>query len=139
MRHLKVEEIMTYVDGQQTIDQAAVKQHLDACGECAELQQELRQLVNHLREDHACEPPSDLVRWGIELFQPVIQPSIGGRIRKIIAALVFDTFEQPALAGMRRVGAPPSASAWMSWWVSELSMPMATKAGKGKPPVEEQS
>ena len=43
----------------------------------------------------------------MELFQPVMQPSAGGKIRKIIAALVFDTFEQPALAGVRRVGAPP--------------------------------
>jgi anti-sigma factor ChrR (cupin superfamily) len=108
MRHLSVENIMTYVDGQTlAVDKANVEQHLSGCSECTELRHELQNLVSQLREDSVNEPPSNLVQWGIDLFQPVMQPSAGGRIRKIIAALVFDTFEQPALAGLRRVGAPP--------------------------------
>ena len=108
MRHLSVENIMTYIDGQTLLaEKPAVEQHLSSCSDCSELRQELHSLVSHLQRDSACEPPSDLVKWGVELFQPVMQPAAGGRIRKIIAALVFDTFEQPALAGVRRVGAPP--------------------------------
>jgi len=108
MRHLTVENIMTYVDGKTVADdKPVVEQHLSACSECAELRQELHHLVSQLQQDSACEPPSDALQWGIELFQPVMQPASGGRIRKIIAALVFDTFDQPALAGIRRVGAPP--------------------------------
>jgi len=108
MRHLSVENIMTYVDGYTlAAEKPQVEQHLHTCPDCSELRQDLHNLVTHLQQDTACEPPSDLVQWGIELFQPVMQPASGGRIRKIIAALVFDTFEQPALAGVRRVGAPP--------------------------------
>ena len=59
-----------------------------------------------LREDSAFEPPAELVQWGVDLFQPVMQLEKSG-LRKIIAALVYDTFDQPMLAGVRRVGAPP--------------------------------
>jgi hypothetical protein len=60
-----------------------------------------------LSEEKAYEPPAELVHWGIDLFQPVLQPETGGKIRKIVASLVFDTYDQPVLAGVRRVGAPP--------------------------------
>ena len=108
MRHLTVENLMTYIDGQVvSAEKPVIEQHLFACAECSEVRQELQSLVTRLQQDSASEPPSDLVKWGIDLFQPVMQPTSGGWVRKIVAALVFDTFEQPALAGIRRVGAPP--------------------------------
>src|SRR5262245_12895581 len=108
MVHLSVEELMTYVDSECSADdKEAFDQHFHECADCFELRQELESLVSRLRQDSIYEPPSSVVQWGIELFQPVMQPSSGDRIRKIIASLVFDTFEQPAMAGIRRVGAPP--------------------------------
>src|SRR5262245_44795680 len=103
MPHLSVENLMTYVDGEVTADRQAFEQHLHDCRECSELRQDLENLVSRLRQDSINEPPSSVLQWGMDLFQPVVQPSVGGRIRKIIASLVFDTFEQPALAGLRRV------------------------------------
>jgi hypothetical protein len=85
----------------------AVENHLSKCGDCAELKEELRVLVLRLQEDTTFEPPAELVQWGVSLFQPLLQPSTGGKLRKLIASLVFDTFDQPLLAGVRRVGAPP--------------------------------
>jgi len=108
MRHLSIENLITYNDSRTlAAEKPSVEQHLADCSECSEVRLELQNLVSRLQQDSACEPPADLVQWGIELFQPVMQPASGGKIRKIIAALVFDTFEQPALAGLRRVGAPP--------------------------------
>jgi hypothetical protein len=108
MRHLAVENLLTYIDGlTPDTDKPTVEQHLTSCGDCSELRFELQGLVAHLQRESSCEPPVEVVQWGVELFQPVIQPASGSRIRKIIAALVFDTFDQPALAGIRRVGAPP--------------------------------
>jgi hypothetical protein len=85
----------------------SVENHLSKCGDCAELKEELRVLVLRLQEDTTFEPPAELVKWGVSLFQPLLQPSTGGKLRKLIASLVFDTFDQPLLAGVRRVGAPP--------------------------------
>jgi hypothetical protein len=85
----------------------AVESHLSECNDCVELKDELGLLVLRLQEDTTFEPPAELVQWGVSLFQPLLQPSTGGKLRKLIAALVFDTFDQPLLAGVRRVGAPP--------------------------------
>src|SRR6266404_4828860 len=105
MRHLSTDNLITYIDGRTlAAEKPAVEQHLSVCGECAGLRQELQSLVSHLQQDSAYEPPADVLQWGVVLFQPVMQPGSEGKVRRIIAALVFDTFEEPALAGVRRVG-----------------------------------
>jgi len=108
MRHITVENLINYTDGQPTdVEKSTLEGHLATCTECSELKQEFHALMTRLREDSSFEPPAALMQWGIALFQPVMQPESKGTIRKIIASLVFDTFEQPMLAGVRRVGAPP--------------------------------
>jgi len=108
MRHLSTENLMNYMDDKASAtERSTVEAHLSDCGDCAELRVELQNLTVQLREDSSFEPPAELVQWGVSLFQPVIQPTAGGKLRKIIASLVFDTYDQPMLAGVRRVGAPP--------------------------------
>jgi hypothetical protein len=108
MPHISVEQLTTYIDG--CVSPPAkweVESHLASCTECSDLRAEIQGLVTRLQQDSAYEPPAELVQWSVDLFQPVAQPQTGGMIRKIIAALVFDTYDQPMLAGVRRVGAPP--------------------------------
>jgi hypothetical protein len=107
MRHVSAEALMNYVEGRVSdAEHTAVETHLTACRECVELKQELQALSFRLRQDASFEPPADLVEWGIHLFQPIMRPENGG-LPKFIASLVFDTFDQPMFAGMRRVGTPP--------------------------------
>src|SRR5687767_4408600 len=110
MRHLSIDNLMSYMDGQASETEKSIADtHLSSCTDCLDLKQEFEGLLLRLREDSAFEPPADVVQWGVNLFQPVVptEASGGGIIRKIIAALVQDTFDEPALAGVRRVGAPP--------------------------------
>jgi hypothetical protein len=108
MQHINTEDLVDYMDGRVSGDgKLAVENHLSKCNDCVELKEELGLLVLRLQEDTTFEPPAELVEWGVSLFQPLLQPSTGGKLRKLIAALVFDTFDQPVLAGVRRVGAPP--------------------------------
>jgi hypothetical protein len=108
MQHINTEDLVDYMDGRVSGEgKLAVENHLSKCNDCVELKEELRLLVLRLQEDTTFEPPAELVHWGVSLFQPLLQPSTGGKLRKLIAALVFDTFDQPLLAGVRRVGAPP--------------------------------
>ena len=88
---------------------ALIDSHLSHCSDCLEIREELQQFVNWLQTDSTYEPPAETLEWGVSLFQPMLQPkeSVGGRIRKIVASLVFDTYDEPATAGVRRVGAPP--------------------------------
>jgi hypothetical protein len=81
--------------------------HLTQCKECGELKQEFQTLLNSLRQDSAFEPPAELLQWGIELFQPVVTHAVPTGLPRFIASLVFDTFDQPMFAGVRRVGTPP--------------------------------
>lgn len=110
MRHLNADNIMEYMDGQASGEsKTTVENHLSQCSECLELKQELEQFVLNLQADASFEPPTELVQWGMSLFQPMLQPkeTVGGKVRKFVASLVFDTFDEPMLAGVRRVGAPP--------------------------------
>ena len=62
-------------------------------------------MIHELQTDVSYEPPAELVQWGLMLFQPLMQPPTGRRLRKLIAALVFDTFDQ-RLRPPRGVAAP---------------------------------
>lgn len=109
MRHVSAEKLMEYMDGLLTEEaKATVAGHLTQCSDCAETNQELQLFVLRLQADASFEPPADVVQWGISLFQPMLQPqeTVGGKVRKIIASLIFDNFDEPMLAGVRRVGAP---------------------------------
>jgi hypothetical protein len=107
MRHITVENLVIYMDGQASdVDKSTLEAHLTGCKECAEVKQEFQVLISRLQNDSAFEPPAEVVKWGVDLFQPVMQPQVGG-LRRFIASLVFDTFDQPMTAGVRRVGAPP--------------------------------
>jgi len=109
MRHVTVENLMDYLEGQcSDVEKSTLESHVASCTECSGLKQEFQVLITRLREDASFEPPAELVQWGIDLFQPVVRPQgAASGLRKYIASLVFDTYEQPMLAGMRRVGAPP--------------------------------
>lgn len=108
MRHLSVENLMNYMDGQvSSAEKLTADEHLAHCSECLELRDEFQGLVTRLQDDSAYEPPSELLQWSVDLFQPVLKVENGGTVRRIIASLVFDTYDQPMLAGVRRVGAPP--------------------------------
>jgi Putative zinc-finger len=110
MRHVNAEKLMEYMDGQLTEDtKAMIDSHLAHCSDCLETSNELQEFVIWLQSDSSYEPPADALDWGVNLFQPMMQPkeSTGGKIRKIVASLVFDTFDEPATVGVRRVGAPP--------------------------------
>lgn len=101
---------MEYRDGHLTEEsKAMIDSHLANCAECSQMKQELQEFVIWLESDSSFEPPADVLQWGMSLFQPLLQTkeTVGGKVRRIVASLVFDTFDEPALAGVRRVGAPP--------------------------------
>jgi hypothetical protein len=100
---------MSYIDGKGSdVEKSTLEGHVLACGGCSELKQEFQTLVHRLKDDASLEPPAELVQWGIDLFQPVTRPQgAASGLRKFIASLVFDTYDQPIQAGVRRVGAPP--------------------------------
>src|SRR5262252_4003887 len=99
MRHVNAEKLIEYMDGQLTEQaRAMIDGHLSHCSDCQETNQELHQFAIWFQSDSSYEPPAEALQWGITLFQPMLQPaeSAGSKVRKIVASLVFDTFDEPA-------------------------------------------
>jgi hypothetical protein len=108
MAHLSIENLVEYIDKRISESmKAEVESHLADCTKCFQEKEELQGLVLQLQQDASFEPPADLVQWGVSLFQPILKPSPAGKLRRIIASLIYDTYDQPMLAGVRRVGVPP--------------------------------
>ena len=109
--HVGVEEVIEYVEGNAAPDaRQGMETHFSTCSSCRDLLGEYELLLTQMNEDASFEPPAELVQWGINLFQPILQPAketVGKKIKKFVAALVFDTYDEPMLDGVRRVGAPP--------------------------------
>src|SRR5262245_61903570 len=85
MRHVNTEKLMEYMDGQLTEEaRAMVDSHLSHCSDCKEIKQELHQFVIWIQSDSSYEPPAEALRWGVSLFQPMLQPeTTGSKVRKI--------------------------------------------------------
>ena len=107
MRHPTTETILDFLENKAaSASLDSLEEHLTSCGRCESKSQEFQQLTGFLQEDAANEPPSHLLEWSVELFQPVLRPQ-GSTLRRIFGALVFDSFEQPLPAGIRSVGSVP--------------------------------
>ena len=89
-------------------DSVAASQHLTSCRRCQDKAGEFEELLGFLDRDAANEPSSEILDWGIQLYQPVLRPSESKKSRVLrIAKLVFDSFEQPRPVGIRHVGSLP--------------------------------
>jgi hypothetical protein len=107
MAHVSLEALMNCIDGSASErERSTVEAHVMNCKDCADQKQEFQFLLTHLQEDSAFEPPADVLKESIGIFQQVFRPERKS-IPHFIASLVFDTFDQPMFAGMRRMGAPP--------------------------------
>ena len=104
MQHISPENLVNYLDGssQEPINEG----HFLECEDCLQLKQELQSLILRLRQDARYEPPAHLTQWGIDLFQPLVEPTTSG-LQKFFASLVFDTYDEPMMAGTRHLGPPP--------------------------------
>ena len=106
MRHPTVETILNFVDNNAAlaeVDRAGVTDHISSCSRRGEKAREFEGLLGFFQEDAVNEPPSELLEWGVQLFQPVLRPT-ESKLGRIFAKLGFDSFEQPLPAGIRHVG-----------------------------------
>jgi hypothetical protein len=104
MRHITAEKLLDYLERLSTeAENSVIDAHLSRCATCAELKQELQFLVSELRKDADFEPPPESLQWAFDLFHPLRRSPPVGR-RRLIAPLVFDSFNQPMYAGVRSIG-----------------------------------
>jgi hypothetical protein len=104
--HLTSETALDLTDGRLTKEQAGIwNEHLSMCNTCATEIDIWRRLAESLTRSHLKSAfPQDL-----EKARRVFSKAAAGatQLRRLVASLVFDSFQQPAFAGAR--GAPAQA------------------------------
>jgi hypothetical protein len=99
--HLSPEIAFDLLEGRLLPDQAAFwKEHLELCRDCAGHVEEWRIVGIALRRSHLKSAPDEDVRKAMSLF-PTSPQHKRSAIRSVIASIIFDSFAEPALAGVR--------------------------------------
>jgi hypothetical protein len=99
--HLTVDETLDLIEGRARESQIMFwTSHAEGCGECQEQLKNWKQLHFSLKNRILEDAPEGLVRNAHAIFQAPTRKWIPA-LREVIAAVVFDSFAQPALAGAR--------------------------------------
>ena len=98
------EQLIDYLDNRLEGAQASrVADHLaTGCTDCGEIREWFAQLRDTVSSDDSVAPPAWVFKRAIRIFDTERHsPKLAERIGNAIAALIFDSFARPALAGVR--------------------------------------
>jgi hypothetical protein len=95
-----------------------VEAQISRSPELATVFEQIQSVVATLRRDESVEPPREVVKRAVALMaeqRRAAAPHWPARIKQFIARLIFDTRQQPALAGFRG-----TATAYQAAYASDL-------------------
>jgi hypothetical protein len=102
------EQLLDYLDGRldATLAQSAASHLTLGCAQCDEDREWYQQIRIVTATDDSLEPPAWVLKRALRVFNaPRFRTSIGARVGRVVASLVFDSSSRPALAGARSAGA----------------------------------
>ena len=99
--HITEEIALELIEGQtRTPEMKASIEHIDRCSSCNELMEEWRRMHSSLKRSHLESAPAEFLERARTIFGA--RPTAGrSGIKEVVAAVVFDSFSQPAFAGAR--------------------------------------
>jgi hypothetical protein len=105
--HLNTDIALDFVERRLAKDQEAFwKRHMDLCSKCAKDVLLWKQIKLGLKQSHLISASEEELEKAMNIFSPVEQqPSV---LRALMATIVFDSFLQPAMAGVRGTPDPPA-------------------------------
>jgi hypothetical protein len=97
-----LEKLITFLDGDLAADESArLTMHLaSGCAACAANRDWYLQVRAIAASDNSVEPPVWVTRRALRIFENK-RPSLLERLQNAVAALVFDSFATPQVAGAR--------------------------------------
>ena len=103
--HLNTELTLDLVEGRLNQKQQSFwKEHIAICDDCAQTVQRWQQFKIELKQSHLKSAPEQEVQNAVHIFQPPAGEQ-SSTFRSVLAAIVFDSFLQPAMAGARGTSA----------------------------------
>jgi hypothetical protein len=99
--HLNTDVALDFLEGRLDKDQQTYwERHMHTCTECSENVAHWRDIGSGLKRLHLRNAPSGDLQRAVQIFQPRPQEA-RKPFRSIVAAIVFDSYLQPSLAGVR--------------------------------------
>jgi len=99
--HLSSDVALDFVEGRLKGDEEVFwRNHLESCKDCTEDISRWRQLRTDLKRSHLTSASEELLRKTTDIF-PYRPEELPFWRRSAIATLIFDSFQEPALAGAR--------------------------------------
>jgi hypothetical protein len=103
--HLNAEVALDLVEGRLDQKQQSFwKQHIEICKDCAQDVERWQHFKAELKGTHLESAPEEDLNNAIQVFQPPAGER-SSAFRSVVAAIVFDSFLQPAMAGVRGTSA----------------------------------
>ena len=107
--HIAFERIADMVEGRIPAEETAGERaHLASCARCSAQARELERVTTVMRADTSEDAPRDLVFGAIRLFHSRRTESAPGLLRRIVAALAFDSSTRTPAFGVRSGQAAPA-------------------------------
>jgi anti-sigma factor RsiW len=102
-KHLTYDQLADLAEGRlNAVERQTSLAHTHDCSRCGEQLIQLEQLINTMRADAAIDPPNYVVARALDLFPTRVaaagEPSL---VRRVLAALSFDSLQLPAAYGVR--------------------------------------
>jgi anti-sigma factor RsiW len=100
--HITFERLADMAEGRLSAEEtAAERAHLSTCRRCSSQAAELERVTTLMRADTSVDAPRDLVFNAIQLFHSRRTESAPGLLRRIVAALAFDSSSRTPAFGVR--------------------------------------
>jgi anti-sigma factor RsiW len=107
--HIAFERLADMAEGRVPADETAdEREHIASCERCSRQAAELARVTTLMRADTSEDAPRDLVFNAIQLFHSRRTESAPGLLRRIIAALAFDSSTRTHAFGVRSGQAAPA-------------------------------
>ena len=100
--HITFERLADMAEGRLSAEETAPERaHLSTCRRCSTQAAELEHVTTLMRADTSVDAPRDLVFNAIQLFHSRRTESAPGLLRRIVAALTFDSSSRTPAFGVR--------------------------------------
>lgn len=109
--HIPFAQLADMAEGRLTTEgQATAREHIALCHSCSRQASELERVTALMRQDTFEDAPPDLLSGAIRMFRtrPVAERAPEGRLRRLIAALTFDSSSLTPAFGVRSGQAAPA-------------------------------
>jgi len=101
-KHISLAMLADLADGRATAaERTAGLAHFDSCPRCASEYKNLEDLIMVMRTDDSQDPPRDVLAEAINIFRANAEKQPPSRVRRIIAALSFDSLTVAPAYGLR--------------------------------------